>query len=126
MLKAASTGEVLEDNLSETCKHLDQDFDHSRLKNQLAVLLDLVCHVNPLQDIHKAILALGTMSSLFSEVHVLKLLQLLYVIPATTATAEQSFSFLQRIKTYLRNTMTTQRLNHMMILHVHKHITHLA
>ena len=124
MLKAASTGEILEDNLSETCKHFDQDFDHSRLKYQLAVLHDLVCCVNPtLQDIHKAILALGTTSSLFSEV--LKLLQMLYVIPATTATAERSFSSLQRVKTYLRNTMTTQRLNHMMILHVHKHLTNL-
>ena len=124
VLKAASTGEILEDNLSETCKHFDQDFDHSRLKNQLAVLHDLVCHANPtLQDIHKAILALGTTSSLFYEV--LKLLQMLYVIPATTATAERSFSSLRRVKTYLRNTMTTQRLNHMMILHVHKHLTDL-
>ena len=93
VLKAASTGEILEDNLSKTFKHFDQDFDHSRLRNQLAVLHDLVCRVNPtLQDVHKAILALGTTSSLFSEV--LKLLQLLYVIPATTATAERSFSSL--------------------------------
>ena len=98
VLKAASTGEILGDNLHETCQHFDLDFDQSRLKNQLAVLHDLVSRVNPtLQDIHKAILALGTISSLFSEV--LKLLQMLYVIPATTATAERSFSSLRQLKT---------------------------
>ena len=89
VLKAASTGEILGDNFRETCQHFDLDFDQSRLKkNQLVVLHDLVSRVNPtLQDIHKAILAT---SSLFSEV--LKLLQMLYVIPATTATAERSSS----------------------------------
>ena len=85
------------------------------------MLHDLVCRVNPtLQDIHKAILALGTTASLFSEV--LKLLQMLYVIPATTATAERSFSSLRRIKSYLRNTMMSEHLNHMMLLYVHKHL----
>jgi hypothetical protein len=122
VLKAASTGEILDDNLRETCQHFGTDFDHSRLRNQLAVLHDLISRVNStLQDIHKAILALGTTASLFSEV--LKLLQMLYVIPATTATAERSFSSLRRLKTYLRNTMTSERLNHMMLLHVHKHLT---
>lgn len=123
VLKAASTGELLEDHLSETCMYFDQDFDHSRLNNQLAVIHDLICYVNPtLQDIHTAILVLGTASSLFSKV--LKLLRMLYVIPATTATAERSFSSLRRVKTYLRNT-TAQWLNHMMILHVPKHLTDL-
>ena len=122
VLKAASTGENLDDNLRETCQHFGTDFDHLRLRNQLAVLHDLVSQVNSiLQDIHKAILALGTTASLFSEV--LKLLQMLYVIPATTAIAERSFSSLRRLKTYLRNTMTSERLNHMMLLHVHKHLT---
>ena len=123
LLKAAS-GKILDGYFDETCKHFDEDFDHLRLKNQLAVLHDVIDTVNPtLQDIHKAILALNTTSSLFSEV--LKLLRLLYVIPASTATAERSFSSLRRLKTYLRNTMTTQRLNHMMILHVHKDLTEL-
>ena len=122
LLKAASTGEVLEKNYSEACQHFSGDFDRSRLKNQLAVLHDVVGKVNPtLQDIHKAILALNTTLSLFSEV--LRLLQMLYVIPATTATAERSFSSLRRLKTYLRNSMTSQRLNHMMILHIHKDLT---
>ena len=47
----------------------------------------------------------------------------MYVLPATTATAERSFSSLRRLKTYLRTTMSSQRLNHLMILHVHKDST---
>ena len=35
---------------------------------------------------------------------IMKLLQLLLVVPATSATAERSFSMLRRIKTYLRST----------------------
>ena len=49
VLKAASTGEILDDNLGETCQHFDLDFDQSRLRNLLAmaVLHDLVSCVNP-------------------------------------------------------------------------------
>ena len=32
-------------------------------------------------------------------------LQLILIVPATTATSEQSFSALRRVKTYLRNTL---------------------
>ena len=55
---------------------------------------------------------------MFSEVS--HLLRLYLTIPVTTATAERSFSTLRRIKTYLRSTMTQQRLNNVMLLHVHK------
>ena len=54
---------------------------------------------------------------LLTEIH--KLLKIYYTIPVTTASAERSFSALKRIKTYLRNSMTQQRLNHCMLLHVH-------
>ena len=79
--------------------------------NQLAVLGDVVDGVNvSLQDIAHSIISFQSTSSLFSEV--LKLLQLMYVLPASTATAERSFSSLRRLKNYLRNSMTPQRLNH--------------
>ncbi len=48
-----------------------------------------------------------------------KLLMLLLVMPATNVESERSFSALRRIKSYLRTTMSQQRLNHLMILHVH-------
>ena len=42
---------------------------------------------------------------------------------ATNAVSERSFSALRRIKSYLRATMSQERLNHIMVLHVHKHLT---
>jgi hypothetical protein len=44
-------------------------------------------------------------------------------VPMTSATAERSFSTLRRIKTYLRQTMGQQRLNDVMLLHIHKERT---
>ena len=58
---------------------------------------------------------------MFSEID--KLLRLYLTIPVTTATAERSFSSLRRIKTYLRSTMTEQRLNNILLLHTHKQMT---
>ena len=49
-----------------------------------------------------------------------KLLRLLLATPATNATSECCFSALHRIKTYLRSTMTQDRLNHIMIMNIHK------
>ena len=77
---------------------------------------DIVKSVSPsLQDVKES---LNTTSALFSEVA--KLLQLLYSVPASTASAESS---LRRLKSYLRSTMTAQRLNHMLLLHVHNDLT---
>ena len=58
------------------------------------------------------------MQSGISEV--VKLLTLILVMPATNAVSERSASALRRIKTYLRTTMHQDRLNHLMVLHVHK------
>ena len=47
-------------------------------------------------------------------------MKLLLVMPATNATSECSFSALRRIKSYLRSTMSQQRLNNLMLLYVNK------
>ena len=54
---------------------------------------------------------------------VVNLMKLILVMPATNSTSEQSFSALRRVKTYLRSTMGQQRLNDLLLLHVHKEIT---
>ena len=54
---------------------------------------------------------------------VVNLMQLILVMPATNSTSERSFSALRRVKTYLRSTMGQQRLNDLLLLHVHKEIT---
>jgi len=59
--------------------------------------------------------------TLFSEIGTL--LKLLLVMPATNAVSERSFSALRRIKSYLRSTMTQDRLNHLIILHIHRDFT---
>ena len=41
----------------------------------------------------------------------------------TNAVSERSFSAMKRVKTYLRSTMTDNRLNHTMTLHIHKEET---
>ena len=55
---------------------------------------------------------------MFSEVH--QLLQLCLIVPMTTATAERTFSMLQRLRNYLRSRTTQEQLNHVMLLHTHK------
>jgi hypothetical protein len=50
-------------------------------------------------------------------------MKLVLVMPATNAASERSFSAMRRIKTYLRSTMSQERLNNLMILHVHKDFT---
>ena len=46
-------------------------------------------------------------------------LKLLLALPTTNVIIERSFSAMKRIKTYLRNTIIGNRLNHWMLLHVH-------
>lgn len=58
---------------------------------------------------------------LISEV--IKLLKLIIVMPATNAVSERSFSAMRRLHTYLRTNMSQNRLNHTMVLHVHKEKT---
>ncbi len=50
-------------------------------------------------------------------------MKLILIMPATNASSERSFSALRRVKSYLRNTMGQERLNHLMVLHVHRDIT---
>ena len=54
--------------------------------------------------------------------HVEALIRFLLVNPASSATAERSFSSLRRLKTYLRSTCGQRRLNNLAICHVHKHV----
>ena len=51
---------------------------------------------------------------------VAQIARLILVLPATNATSERSFSALKRIKTALRSTMGQTRMNHLLLLHVHK------
>ena len=54
---------------------------------------------------------------LFSQVEIM--VRLLLVIPVTSCEAERSFSGLRRLKTWLRSTMTQERLNNVAVCNVH-------
>lgn len=49
---------------------------------------------------------------------IIKLLKIVMIILVSTCIAEWSISGLRRIKSYLKSTMTQQRLNDYMIVHV--------
>jgi hAT family C-terminal dimerisation region len=51
---------------------------------------------------------------------VVKLVGMILTVPASAATAERSFSALQRVKTASRGTMTQARLNHLLLIHIHQ------
>ena len=55
---------------------------------------------------------------LFGEVEAL--VKLLMTIPCSNAEAERSFSCLRRVKSYLRNRMEQERLNHVAVLTIHR------
>jgi len=56
--------------------------------------------------------------SMFNQLELL--VRLLLTIQCSNAEAERSFTSLGRLKTYLRNSMKQQRLNHPTVLQVHK------
>ena len=73
-------------------------------------------------DIKDYVLSLSVYERpLISEV--VTILKLILVLPSTNAMSERSFSALRRIKNYLRSTMLQSRLNHLLLLHVHKDLT---
>ena len=122
LLEAACSGQVNENMLDDVCTHFGDDLDKIRLRNQLTVLHDAMGSTKlAMKDIIASLLSFNTTANLFSEVR--KLLKFLLVIPASTATVERSFSSLRRLKTFLRNSMTQQRLNHVALLHIHKDLT---
>ncbi|GAB0098689.1 uncharacterized protein DMENIID0001_144590 [Sergentomyia squamirostris] len=58
--------------------------------------------------------------SMFPEVRCL--LECLLVIPASSAEAERSFSTMRRVKSYLRSTMSSTRLNSLCVLSTYKEL----
>jgi hypothetical protein len=51
-----------------------------------------------------------------------KLLQIMATLPVTSCSSERSFSTLRRLKTYLRSTMGSDRLNGLALLNIHRDI----
>ena len=128
LLVKACKQEELQEHLDKVCDFYHDDFDKEMLHCQLQTfgvhfqtVEEQVAHIT-IFDVKRYFLALSPgQASLLSQVR--RLLQLILIMPATNATSERSFSALRRLKNYLRSTMAQERLNHLMIMHVHKERT---
>ena len=124
LLNAVNGVTLDEDCFSEMMDLYTSDFDSFLLKSQLQILQTKFSNMpKPVRvsSILEFLIGLSQSQSLLSEV--VKLMKLILVMPATNSTSEHSFSALKHVKTYLRSSMTQSRLNHLMILHMHKEIS---
>ena len=125
----AANGKSFESNvkqLAESC--FNDDVNLSDLGRHLPILQDVIKKGAPMvkkvTSVHTICEAMNTCSvfkDMLSTVH--QLLRLYLTVPLTSATSERTFSALRRGLTYVRATMTEQRLNNCMLLHVHKDLT---
>lgn len=123
LLCSASAGLEIEDKVTAVHNYFANDFDYRRLRIQLQMLPELFTDSIPatVSDIIVALKQLGSAMRLYSEV--VSLVKLSLIIPVSTATAERTFSCLRRLQTFLRSTMTQQRLTNLLLLQVHKERT---
>ena len=123
ILKAAKQQDY-QTELDFIINYYGDDFDAALLKTHLETFstnMQSESRDATLSDVIEFFTAKNTIQQDFIS-QVCKLLRLLLVMPATNATSERSFT-LRRIKIYLRSTMTQARLNHIMIMNIHKHLT---
>ena len=79
-------------------------------------------HSLTIRDIHSHMKSPSSpQQALISQV--VCLLKFVLFMPATNAVSERSASAICRIKTYLRTSMTQAQLNHVMVIHIHSHLT---
>ena len=128
VLISASNGTLKQ--TSEKMEIYSSVINFDKLVNQLSMLQDFVWVSTASQGIKK-ITKVRTIcevmnssdlgNSMFTEVD--KLFPIYLTVPMTSATAEQMFSSLQRLKNYLRSTMTQKRPNNVVLMHTHKERT---
>lgn len=97
-------------------EHFKEDLVESDLLTELKMVKNVYCEKSFAYKEFKEKIVLY--KSIFPQTS--RLLQLLLVMPATSATAERSFSSLRHVKTYLRTTMKQERLNHLMMIYIHQ------
>jgi hypothetical protein len=105
--------------------HYGNDVNGDRLKLHLKMFSDLyrssdsIQHrIESINDVVKSLQANEAWMALLPEL--VNFLRLFLVIPATSCTAERSFSCLRRLKTYLRSTMSQKRLNHVAVINCYR------
>jgi len=96
------------------------ELDVARLAVQLAMFRSQFDY----HTLHEAKASLQGMTpevrTMFSEVE--QLVRLMLLCPVSSCEAERSFSCLRRLKTWLRSTMTQQRLNSIIVCHANQEV----
>ncbi|XP_068725038.1 zinc finger MYM-type protein 1-like isoform X1 [Montipora capricornis] len=125
LLLKSFASEPCDTELAEVVKMYSEDLDSFKLKGQLLLLpqtAESMGFDTSEFDVNDLVTFLQSLDSsrrkLLSEISTLG--KLLLVLSATNAVSERSFSALKRVNTYLRSTTGDSRLNHLMMLHVHK------
>lgn len=124
VLVKAANKEEYEEDLKFVTDFYGDDIDSEQLSMQLNVMSTNLeaANVHNLSSVMQFLKDISeSQRQLISEVCTLA--KLIQVMPATNAVSERSFSSLRRCKSYLRSTMTQIRLNNVMTLYVHKHLT---
>ena len=126
LLLQATKKEDYTDTLKDVTDFYRGDFNRYELATQLEAFSAMNIEKNgnsiTFHDIHKHFKILDHNQHLLMP-QVVKVVKLVLLMPATNAVSERSASAMRRIKTYLRSTMTQCRLNNVMVLHIHKHLT---
>ena len=112
------------DDFNTTINFFKDDFNANDLKVQLELFGTSVSDsirqggITGILNWSKSLSSLRASSS-----QVIVLIWLVLIMPVTNAFSERGFSSMRRIKSYLRSTMSQPRLNHLMLLSVHKEIS---
>lgn len=108
--------------ITDVIKFYGTDLNYGKLLLHRDMLLDIAkSREIPISSTQDAIDFLKSDISLPSMLNELnKLLKIILTVPVSSCTAERSFSALRRLKTFLRSTMSQNRLNDMAILYVHR------
>lgn len=129
LLLHASNGDNLPSDFAPSVQEmLSGKVDLDRLKVQLAMLHDAVVssslgikRVTTIRIVADILNESNMVKGMLSEVD--KLVKTYLSVPVTSSTAERSFSLLRRVKTFLRSSMTQERLNNLFLLFVLKEET---
>ena len=119
LLTAVKEEELYRDGFADIEQYCADDIELISLETEFHLLANLCKNTQILcfNDLLKVLKAAPV------ERNVVLLCMILYVSPATMATAERSFSLARRIKTWTRSIMSQKRFNDIAILTIHKELT---
>uniref|UniRef100_A0A1X7VWM0 HAT C-terminal dimerisation domain-containing protein n=1 Tax=Amphimedon queenslandica TaxID=400682 RepID=A0A1X7VWM0_AMPQE len=124
LLLKAATSQPYEEQLKHVISFYSSDFDYTLLSTHLEIFSKTFQPISSEKQTMVSDILTFFQSSSPGQVQLMhqvaKLMTLLLVMPATNAQSEWSFNSVGRIKTYLRSSMSQKRLNHLMLLHIHK------